>query len=31
MVKLSYNPMGSSSAELAAAQRADLNRWGKTH
>ncbi len=29
MVKLGYEPIGSSSAELAAAQRADLARWEK--
>ncbi len=29
MVKLGYEPIGSSSAELAAAQKADLNRWEK--
>jgi tripartite-type tricarboxylate transporter receptor subunit TctC len=29
MVKLGYEPIGSSSAELAAAQKSDLNRWEK--
>ena len=29
MVKLGYEPLGSSSAELAAAQKADLSRWEK--
>ena len=29
MVKLGYEPIGSSSADLAAAQKADLNRWEK--
>ena len=29
MVKLGYEPIGSSSAELAAAQKTDLNRWEK--
>ncbi len=29
MVKLGYEPIGSSSSELAAAQKADLNRWEK--
>jgi tripartite-type tricarboxylate transporter receptor subunit TctC len=29
MVKLGYEPIGSSSTELAAAQKADLNRWEK--
>lgn len=29
MVKLGYEPIGSSSAELAAAQKADLARWEK--
>jgi len=29
MVKLGYEPIGSNSAELAAAQKADLNRWEK--
>jgi tripartite-type tricarboxylate transporter receptor subunit TctC len=29
MVKLGYDPVGSTSAELAAAQRADLARWEK--
>jgi len=29
MLKLGYEPIGSSSAELAAAQKADLARWEK--
>ena len=29
MVKLGYEPIGSSSSELAAAQKADLTRWEK--
>ena len=29
MVKLGYEPIGSNSADLAAAQRADLARWEK--
>lgn len=29
MVKLGYEPIGSSSAELAAAQKSDLTRWEK--
>ena len=29
MIKLGYEPIGSSSAELAAAQKSDLNRWEK--
>ena len=29
MVKLGYEPIGSSSSELAVAQKADLNRWEK--
>ena len=29
LVKLGYDPIGSSSAELAAAQKADLSRWEK--
>jgi tripartite-type tricarboxylate transporter receptor subunit TctC len=29
MVKLGYEPIGSTSAELAAAQKTDLARWEK--
>ena len=29
LTKLGYDPIGSSSAELAAAQKADLARWEK--
>jgi tripartite-type tricarboxylate transporter receptor subunit TctC len=29
LIKLGYEPIGSNSAELAAAQKADLNRWEK--
>ena len=29
LIKLGYDPIGSNSAELAAAQKADLNRWEK--
>ena len=29
LVQLGYDPVGSTSAELAAAQRADLARWEK--
>lgn len=29
LVKLGYEPIGSNSADLAAAQKADLNRWEK--
>jgi tripartite-type tricarboxylate transporter receptor subunit TctC len=29
MIKLGYEPIGSSSIELAAAQKADLTRWEK--
>ena len=29
LIKLGYDPIGSNSADLAAAQKADLNRWEK--
>jgi hypothetical protein len=29
MLKLGYEPIGSNSADLAAAQKADLARWEK--
>jgi tripartite-type tricarboxylate transporter receptor subunit TctC len=29
MIKLGYEPIGSTSAELAAAQKVDLARWEK--